>query len=262
MSLRYTKIGFGLWAVIVCSFIFCSSVCCRAGLANTRDEPRRYHSGDIKVGHRVVADPDSTQQWCQGTVTKITYMINSALVIDTFTVQCDAAPGQAPRVFKVTADTAHVHRIPVSLAAQSTARTGSTLASQRSSGTQLASRSSSRAVAPRGGPSEEQIKASIRRWLDRQAKQWDDNNQTNVAWTSAVRFETPTRKYVDGIGTRTFYPVKINYTVTTELASRIDVYHWRNGVHEFYRTPSGEWKFLRNDEVFLTPDTVRSAKKN
>ncbi|HEY8563456.1 MAG TPA: hypothetical protein VIL74_23965 [Pyrinomonadaceae bacterium] len=235
--------------------------------ASAQDEPRRYEIGEIKVGDRVEADPNAMQWWYKCTVTKINFMVSNPNGIDTFSIKCDAAKGQAPRTYNVIADTAHV-KPSAAMTEDKNATTGDkdetpdkTEPPRKETGG-AKTKTAGKAVLAAGGPSEEQIKNAILEWLEKQDKQWDRNSKTTIDWDSAVRVAAGVRKTVRDLGTKTFYPVKVDYTVTTEHPTRYDVYHWKDGVYGFYKNEFGEWKFILSEQPTSTRDAEKSVDKD
>lgn len=234
--------------------------------ARAQDEPRRYKEGEVKVGDRVETDPSAMNQWLKCTVTKVNYWVVRPTEIDTFTVRCDGSATTPPRTFQVIADSAHLR--PLASAddknrgQDAQGQTNDARAtSQRRPQASTASRRASSPVT-RGCPTDDDVKQTIQKWLEKGDKQQDQDSTTTVELDSGVTRGAVTRRYIRDIGEKTICPVKVDYTQTTDHPARVEVWHWKGGVYQFFKNSFGEWDIeLGNDQPTHTRDDAKSFFK-
>lgn len=82
---------------------------------------------------------------------------------------------------------------------------------------------------------------AIRKWAEEANKQQDQDSTTSVTIEGSVHKGRPRHATSSSeIGVKTFCPVKVNYTLTIDYASRLDVYYWKGGVCKFFKNDFGE----------------------
>lgn len=249
---------------LACAMLF--AVVCATSVMTTKaqDEPKRYKEGDIKVGDRVETDPSAMNQWLKCTVTKINYWIVKPTEIDSFTVRCDGSSTTPPRTFQVIADSAHLRPLNAADDKRTDTKAETNVSStpvDKKPQSSTAKRTSS--PVPRGCPTDDEVKQTIQKWLEKKDKQQDPDSKTTIELDSGIQRAGVTRRYIRDIGEKTICPVKVDYTQTTDHPARIEVIHWKDGVYQFFKTSFGEWDFeLGNDQPTHTYDNAKSMYKN
>lgn len=201
-------------------------------------------------------------QWLKCSVTKINMMVIQPAEIDTFTVRCSMGQGRTPMTYQAIADSKHIRRAAAQEEVQAEAKSDSAETKQTKSADvkPAVNRQSSSATVPRGCPSDEQVKQVLLAWLEAADKQ-DSDSKTSVTLDSTIRRAGLTSRYYKGIGNKTVCPVKVDYTATPDHHARVDVYHWKGGVYEFYKNDFGEWKFALGEQPRSTRDEEKSIWK-
>ena len=121
-----------------------------------------------------------------------------------------------------------------------------------------ASTSNTQKAAPvAGGPSPQEIAQVLTKWLDDSNRRMDRDSTTRItSWDSHLQMAPPAPHHYYAVGDKTVYPVKIDFTATTNHPTRIEVAHYRGGLYDFYKDDFGQWTFSLDElnQITNEPD--------
>ena len=135
--------------------------------------------------------------------------------------------------------------------------TGGSSSAQSTIAPEASSAANQSAAPATGGPSPQEIAQVLTKWLDDSNRRMDRDSSTRItSWDSPLQMAPPAPHHYYAVGDTTVYPVKIDFTATTEHPTRIAVAHYRGGLYDFYKDPAGQWTFSLDElnQITNEPD--------